>query len=386
MSAPAPARTAAELAELGEEVAVLTRRLQKTAGLVEGHVERIATAIERILRDYGGASFRQYRNLVRDCDAVAAEIAKLTKEDAIWPKFAKILDLALLKIRKRDLYGGRQMVAKLARFRDPARDRGLMLGEYREGVKALEREVARLRTERDRLRSVRKPPISEADLERIKAVLEAADRGIQRAVVSELHEVPSRLALTAFAEGARDRRLVLPPVTDPEALPALMALLEGPGPVREHFGDRSVHSLLESLTFSDAKLAHLLGDGRPLKAALNPNLPWLKAITAPGALLPSLSLDLPLDGLRARTEALSIFAQRLHVAEEARERLGAVARALASGDVAKAQEADHLHRTFGDAARKAWEGTLEAGIEAIEKELAARTRDLQGLTPPDKLG
>ena len=143
--------------------------------------------------------------------------------------------------------------------------------------------------------------MSEADVERVKAVLEGANRATARAVVSDTHDAPRRLALPAFAEGSRDRRLLLPPVTDPDALPALMALLEEPSATREVFGDRGVHSLLESLTFSDAKLAHLLGDGRPLKTALSANLPWLKAITAPGTLLPSLSLDAPLDGLRART-------------------------------------------------------------------------------------
>ena len=385
MSAPGPSHTAAELRELGEEVSDLTRRLQRTPGLSEGHVEHIATAIERVLRDYGGASYRQYRNLVRDCDAVAAEIAKLQKDKVLWPKFVKILGAALVKIRKRDLYAGRQLVGKLARLREQARQRDDLLADYREGYKELEREVARLRAERDRLRSVRRPPMSEADVERVKAALEGANRAVARAVVSELHEVPCRLALTTFAEGSRDRRLVLPPVTDPEALPALMALLEEPSATRDVFGNRSVHSLLESLTFSDAKLAHLLGDGRPLKTALNANLPWLKAITAPGNLLPQLALDEPLDALRARTEALAIFAQRLHRAEEAREKLEAAARTLASGEAGKAQEADHLHRTFGDAARRAWEGTLEAGIKEAEKELEARTRDLQGLTPPDRI-
>ena len=385
MSAPGPSRSAAELRELGEEVADLTRRLHRTPGLSEGRVEHIAVAIERILRDYGGASYRQFRNLVRDCDTVAADIAKLQKEKALWPRFVKILSAALLKIRKRDLYGGRQLVGKLAKLREQARQRNDLLADYREGYKELEREVARLRGERDRLRSVRKPPMSEADVERVKAVLEGANRAVARAVVSELHEVPCRLALTAFAEGSKDRRLLLPPVTDPDALPALMALLEDLGPTRDVFGNRSVHSLLESLTFSDAKLAHLLGDGRPLKTAMNANLPWLKAIAAPGNLLPPLSLDAPLDALRARTEALAIFAQRLHGATEARERLEAVTRTLASGEAGKAQEAGHLHRTFGDAARRAWEGTLETGIREVEKELEARTKNLQGLTPPDRL-
>lgn len=103
--------SAADLRELGESVSKLTTRLQRTPGLSEGHVERIATAIERILRDYGGASYRQYRSPVRDCDAVAAKIAKLRKEGAHWPRFMKVLDAALLWIRKRDLYIVRHDIA-----------------------------------------------------------------------------------------------------------------------------------------------------------------------------------------------------------------------------------------------------------------------------------
>ena len=142
MSAPESPPSAGELHELGESISKLTARLQRTPGLSEGHVERIATAIERILRDYGGASYRQYRNLVRDCDDVAAEIAKLQKEEALWPRFTKVLDAALLRIRKRDLYAGRQLVGKLAKLRAQGRERDAQLAEYREGYKAIERDIA----------------------------------------------------------------------------------------------------------------------------------------------------------------------------------------------------------------------------------------------------
>ena len=384
VSAPASSQTPAELRELGASISRLTARLRKTPGLSEGHVERVATAIERILRDYGGASYRQYRNLVRDCDDVAAEIAKLQKEEALWPRFTKVLDAALLRIRKRDLYAGRQLVGKLGKLRAQGRERDAQLAEYREGYKAIERDIARLKAERDRLRSVRKPPASEADVERVKGHLEAANRTLAHAVIAELHSVPSRLALPAFLEGSKDRRLLLPPIPEADAAP-LLGLLETVGPVREVFGDRGVHSLLEALGYSDAKLAHLLGDGRPLKAVLNANLPWLKAVTAPGSLLPLLSLDEPLEELRGRLEALTVFAGRMHAASEARDRLAEVARSAASGEIGKAQEADRLYRTFGDATRKAWEGTLEAAIKETEAGLAARTKDLAGLTPPDKL-
>src|SRR6266511_4164616 len=115
--------SADDLRELGDSVSELTRKLKKTAGLSEGHVERISAAIERVLRDYDGASFRQYRNLVRDCDAIAADVSRLEKEKALHPKFVRTLDAALLRIRKRDLYGGRQLVNRLAKLRALAADR-----------------------------------------------------------------------------------------------------------------------------------------------------------------------------------------------------------------------------------------------------------------------
>jgi len=376
--------SADDLHELGERVAELTRKLGKTPGLSEGHVERIATAIERILRDYGGASYRHYRNLVRDLDLVAADVARLEKEKALHPKFVRYLDASLLRIRKRDFFLGRRLLERLAKARAQAKERDRLLAEYREGYKDIEREVARLKGERDRLRTVRKPPMSEADVKRAKGRLEDANRTLAHAAIAELHGIPSRLALHAFIEGSKDRRLVLPRVVKDEVTP-LLALLEEVGPVRDVFGNRGVHSLLEALTYSDAKLAHLLGDGRPLKAALTPNLTWLKAITAPGTLLPLLSLDLPIEELRGRVEALVGFAEKLHDVEGAREPLAGVTRGMESGQLAKAQEADRAYRTFGDAARRAWEGTLERAIREDERDLEKRTKDLAGLTHPDRL-
>src|SRR5207245_8828121 len=127
----------------------------------------------------------------------------------------------------------------------------------------------RLAAHNEPLPSVPKPPMSETVVGRMKSLLDAANRAISHAVIAELHGVPCRLALPAFQEGSKDRRLLLPRVPEGEVAP-LLALLEDVGTVRDAFGNRGVHSLLAALTFSDAKLAHLLGDGRPLKAVLTP--------------------------------------------------------------------------------------------------------------------
>src|SRR5881628_2941945 len=174
-------RSVEDLRELGESVSALSKKLKKTPGLSEGHVERLATAVERILRDYDGASFRQYRNLVR------------------------VLDAALLRIRKRDLYSGRLFIGRLAKLRASARERDRLLAEYREGYKEIERDVARLKSERDRLRSVRKPPVSEADMDQTKALLDTANRALAHAVMLELHDTPCYLALPSLLDASRDR-------------------------------------------------------------------------------------------------------------------------------------------------------------------------------------
>src|SRR2546428_10052176 len=128
-----------DLRELGESVSALSTRLKKTPGLSEGHVEQIATAIERILRDYGGASYRQYRNLVRDLDEVAADVSRLEKEKALHPKFVRYLDASLLRIRKRDFYLGRRLLERLTKVRAQAKERDGLLEEYREGDREIER-------------------------------------------------------------------------------------------------------------------------------------------------------------------------------------------------------------------------------------------------------
>src|SRR3989442_6549368 len=113
MSAPDSVPSAEDLKELGESISDLTKRLKKTPGLSEGHVEQIATAIERILRDYGGASYRQYRNLVRDLDLVAADVSQMEKEKALHPKVLPDLDASPLPIPKPDLYPRSQPLQKL---------------------------------------------------------------------------------------------------------------------------------------------------------------------------------------------------------------------------------------------------------------------------------
>ena len=380
----ADAPTVAELQSLADSAAALSRKLKKTQGLSEGHVERIASAIERILRDYGGASYRQYRNLVRDLDVVAADVTRLEKEKALHPKFVRTLDASLLRIRKRDFFLGRRLVDRLGKVRAQARERDRLLADYREGYKEIEREIARLKAERDRLRTVRKPPMSETDVERVRTMLRDANTAINAAIIAELHGVPCHLALPTFLEGSRDRRLLLPPIPEEDAL-TLFVLLSDVGPMRDAFGNRGVHGLLEALSYSDAKLAHLVGDGRPLRAALNANLPWLKAITAPGNLLPQLGIDLSLDALRERTESLQRFAEHLHDAGEARDRIRAVAERISAGDLAKAQDADRGYRVSGEAARRAWEGTLDPAIREVERDLDRAAKDLASLSPPDRL-
>ena len=378
------ATTVEELRALAEEISSLKRKLEKTPGLLEGHVEGIATSIDQVLRDYSGASYRQYRNLVRDLDEVAAEVARHSKAGAISPKVLRILDAALLRIRKRDFFMGRKLLDRLGKLRAQAQERERMLAEYRDGYRALEREVSRLRAERDRLRSVQRPPMSEDDVSRVKSLLEEANRALARAWIAELHEIPCGTAIQTLLSASKDRRLHLPGIPEGDAS-ALLDLLTGVGPARTVFGRRGVYGLLEALSYSDAKLAHLLGDGRPLKAALQRNLAWLKAITAPGDPLPRFSVDLPTDELRGRLEAMSRLASQFHAAEDATKAVAECDDRLASGDVGRAQEADRAYRLHGDAARSAWAGTIETEVHQIEGDLETRSRALSTLTPPERL-
>src|SRR3989442_8936228 len=176
MSAPDSVPSAEDLKELGESISDLTKRLKKTPGLSEGHVEQIATAIERILRDYGGASYRQYRNLVRDLDLVAADVSKFEKEKALHPKFVRYLDASLLRIRKRDFYLGRRLLERLAKARAQAKERDGLLEEYRDGYREIEPEITRLKADREHLRSVRSPAVSDAEGERVKTLPDSANR------------------------------------------------------------------------------------------------------------------------------------------------------------------------------------------------------------------
>src|SRR2546422_11525203 len=184
MSAPDSVPSAEDLKELGESISDLTKKLEKTPGLSEGHVEQIATAIERILRDYGGASYRQYRNLVRDLDLVAADVSRFEKEKALHPKFVRYLDASLLRIRKRDFYLGRKLLERLGKARAQAKEQDGLLEEYREGYREIEREITRLKADRGQLRSVRKPALSQAEGELSKTLRHRANPADAHAVIA----------------------------------------------------------------------------------------------------------------------------------------------------------------------------------------------------------
>jgi hypothetical protein len=101
--------------------------------------------------------------------------------------------------------------------------------------------------------------------------------------------------------------------------------------------------------------------------------------------LPALSLDLPIEELRGRGEALSQFAKQLHDASAEKELLQKVVIRIGSGKVGRAHEANYVYRTSGAAAISAWRGQLTDEIRSLDSKINSKTADLQGIVHPDRL-
>src|SRR5436309_13543376 len=97
-----------EALELLNAIARARKRVEGTAGLVDGTLDRYRERIDRLLRESEVDNWRQVRIFTRDVETIAADLGKASKEKRLSPRLVACVDTALRKGRRRDVYGARQ--------------------------------------------------------------------------------------------------------------------------------------------------------------------------------------------------------------------------------------------------------------------------------------
>src|SRR5947208_14939537 len=105
-----------EAPELLDAIARARKRVEGTAGLVDGTLDRYRERIDRLLRESEVDNWRQVRIFTRDVETIAADLGKASKEKRLSPRLVAWLDAALRKARRRDFYGARKAWRRLDRI------------------------------------------------------------------------------------------------------------------------------------------------------------------------------------------------------------------------------------------------------------------------------
>lgn len=359
--------------------------LEDVPGVLDGEFDRFRDRIDRMIRESEVDNWRQVRIFLRDVDSIAADLAKAARDRKLSPKHVHVLDLSLRKARKRDFYGSRKAWRKLDKVADQIAELRGLHARYREAYRAAEGRSRHLRAEIERLGKVPKPSASAAEAASLIADVDAFNEAAEAAYLDFLARTPAHLAiplLLGVGQGGGIGVPAPPRGADPEPL---LSLLGDADPAREGVRGRSFYGLLELPGYSDAKLAHLMGDARVVRRALDAAWVWLKAIRDDERR--SLRIQWTDDGtvLRRRLSALLDFLRKLNPPNDAVGRGEVLLASLVSGRFAELQAASRLYASHGKDAERKWRGEIEKDIEVMRGELRELTAVLKALPDPTKV-
>jgi len=375
----------AEAPALLEEIARARKRVADLPGVLDGELDRFRDRIDKLLRESEVDNWRQVRIFLRDVDAIAADLAKAAKDHRIVPRYVQVLDTSLRKARKRDFYGARKVWRRLDKVVAQAAEVRRLQATYRERYHALESRIRELRRDIERLERVPKPPASPEEAKVFVDEIEAFNAAATAAYLDFLSRMRSDVAIPLLLEAAQGKGIGIPAPpkgTDPDPL---LRLLAGAGPGRDDLRSRSFYGLLELPGYSDAKLAHLFGDSRIVRGALEACWPWLKAIREDERRSLQILWSDDATLLRTRLPALVAFLSRIAPGSEAVERGRALEASLASGRFTVLQTAARLYATYRKDGERKWRGDLEKDVESMKREAAALAQVLKKFPEPAKV-
>src|SRR2546423_3976127 len=165
----------------------------------------------------------------------------------------------------------------------------------------------------------------------------------------------------------------------------LLRLLNNASPQGEAFRRRCFYGLLELPGYSDAKLAHVFGDARLIRSALDFGWAWLKAIREDERRSVQIQWSEDVTMLKRRTPSIVGLVERLGKLNDAAEGGRELAVALQDGGFDAWQRAARLYATHGDSAVRKWRGTLEKDMETMNKEAAKLAAVLKRFPDPAKV-
>src|SRR5438094_4676852 len=371
-----------EAPELLDAIARARKRVEGTAGLVDGTLDRFRERIDRLLRESEVDNWRQVRIFNRDVDALAADLGKAAKEKRLSPRLVAALDGSLRKARKRDFYGARKAWRRLDRIADMGAEVRRLQTEYREGYRAVEARIRQLRAQIERMSKSPKPPASPEDARTFNDLVDAFNAAATAAYLDFLARSRADQAIPLLLEASQGTGIGVPappPGCDPEPL---LRLLNNASTQGEAFRSRSFYGLLELPGYSDAKLTHVVGDSRLIRSALDSGWAWLKAIRDDERRSLQIQWSEDVTMLERRTPAIVGFVERLGKLNDAAERGRELAVALQDGRFDAWQSAARLYATHGDSAVRKWRGTLAKEVETMNKEAAKLTAVLKRCPAP----
>lgn len=354
--------------ELLDSIARARKKVEGIVGLLDGTLDRFRERIDRLIRESEVDNWRQVRIFTRDVDAIAADLGKAAKDRRLAVRLVAALDASLRKARNRDFYGARKAWRKLDKIAEQAVEVRRLQGSYRDGYRAVEARIRQLRNQVERLEKIPKPPASPEDAGAFNESVDAFNAAATTSYLDFLSRSRADQAIPLLLEASQGSGIGIPassPRSDPEPL---QRLLNNASPEGSEFRSRSFYGLLELPGYSDAKLAHVFGDARLIRGALDAAWAWLKAIRDDERRSLQIQWSEDVTMLKRRTPAIVAFLERLGKLNDAAERGREIVAALETGRFEALQAAARLYATHGDAAERKWRGTLEKDMEEMRKE------------------
>jgi hypothetical protein len=368
-----------------EAITKARKKVEGIVGLLDGTLDRFRERIDRLIRESEVDNWRQVRIFTRDVDAIAADLGKAAKDRRLAVRLVAALDVSLRKARKRDFYGARKAWRKLDRIAEQGAEVRLLQTTYREGYRSVEARIRQLRAQVERLEKIPKAIASPEDARAFNEGVDAFNAAATASFLDFLSRTRADQAIPLLLDASQGSGIGVPappPRSDPEPL---LRLLNNASPQGEAFRSRSFYGLLELPRYSDAKLAHVFGDARLIRGALEEASAWLKAIRDDERRSLQIQWSEDVTMLKRRVPSVVGFLERLGKLNDAAERGRNLVASLENGRFAALQSSARLYATHGDVAERKWRGTLEADIDEMRKEADHLSAVLKRFSDPAKV-
>jgi len=363
----------------------LSESVKLVPGLAEGELEDIYHRANKFMNTYSEMSRKQYRAFRRELDELAEEVSDLFKDELLSKKHAKILDKMLKKLKIRDFYSARRLLWKFNDIIALNDDLNTSLEEYRRFYQGLENEIERKKAEKNKLRTVPKPAMSQKDVNSVVGTIEDCNARVKRLMFDYISGHPSHEVLRTMLWAGTVEGLKIPNPDNKTAAIELVNQLDFNEETRKAFGNKNLHALVAAMGYTDARFQHYLKDYRSFRRLLHENSSWLRGLSTAGGYSPNFSFDDEPKAIRTRIDAWLEMLSNVPHSQEVVDLLKKLAEIIESGALIETKETAQLYREYGDMARRAWDGTIEKLMEDTEDKISELIKNKERLPHPDKV-